>query len=131
MPANRSTYVKNILIPCLVFSTAAGAGTGILIFLFKWAASSVIGLSSSVYDTVREHPAYFPFLLLGALLLGLTASFVLRKVPDCRGGDRLHVHYQTYDPEETLAVLEALVGEQGDIRARIHTGDEHQQVPEV
>ena len=86
MPANRVTYVKNILIPCLVFSTAAGAGTGILIFLFKWAASSVIGLSSDVYDAVREHPAYFPLLLLGALLLGLTAAVVLRNVPDCRGG---------------------------------------------
>ena len=86
MPANRSTYVKNILIPCLVFSTAAGAGTGILIFLFKWAASSVIELSSSVYGAVREHPGYFPLLLLGAGLLGLAASVILRKVPDCRGG---------------------------------------------
>ena len=86
MQTSRSTYVKNILIPCLVFSTAAGAGTGILIFLFKWAASRVIGLSSSMYDLVREHPAYFPLLLAGAGLLGLIASFVLRKVPDCRGG---------------------------------------------
>ena len=86
MHTNRLTYVKNILIPCLVFSTAAGAGTGLLIFLFKWAASAVIGLSASAYGEVREHPAYFPLLLLGALLLGLTASFVLRKVPDCRGG---------------------------------------------
>jgi H+/Cl- antiporter ClcA len=86
MKTNRLTYVKNILIPCLVFSTAAGAGTGLLIFLFKWAASAVIGLSSTVYDAVREHPAYLPLLFLGALVLGLTAAFVLRKVPDCRGG---------------------------------------------
>ena len=86
MKTNRLTYVKNILIPCLVFSTASGAGTGLLIFLFKWAASAVIGLSSTVYDAVREHPAYLPLLFLGALLLGLTAAFVLRKVPDCRGG---------------------------------------------
>ena len=86
MQTNRLTYVKNILIPCLVFSTASGAGTGLLIFLFKWAASAVIGLSSTVYDTVHEHPAYLPLLLLGALVLGLTAAFVLRKVPDCRGG---------------------------------------------
>jgi hypothetical protein len=97
MKTNRLTYVKNILIPCLVFSTATGIGTGLLIFLFKWAASAVIGLSSTVYDAVREHPAYLPLLFLGALVLGLTAAFVLRKVPDCRACFRAGVWSDSRD----------------------------------
>ena len=86
MQTNRSIYIKNFLVPCLFFSAAAGIGTGILIFLFKLCASFVISLSSDLYAAVRANPHYLPLLICGAALIGLTASFVLRKVPDCRGG---------------------------------------------
>ena len=52
--------------------------------------------------------------------------------PGLCGGDLLHVHYQTYNAPATFADLEALVGKQHEnVRARVHTGDEHHHVPEV
>lgn len=86
MQNSRLTYVKNILVPCFLFSAATGIGTGLLIFLFKLAASAVIGFSDSVYEFVRENPVFLPALIVGAALIGLVASVVLRKIPDCRGG---------------------------------------------
>lgn len=83
---SRRTYIKNILLPCLLFSGIAGIGTGLLIFLFKFCAGAVIDLSGTLYAAVRETPVYLPLLIGGAALLGLTASVILRKVPDCRGG---------------------------------------------
>ncbi|MBO5126537.1 MAG: chloride channel protein, partial [Clostridia bacterium] len=86
MHNSRLTYIKNILLPCLLFSGIAGAGTGVLIFLFKLCAGAVIDLSGDLYASVRETPAFLPLLIGGAALLGLAASVILRKIPDCRGG---------------------------------------------
>lgn len=82
----RNTYVRNILLPCLLYSSVAGIFTGVLIFLFKFAADRVIRLSSFLYATVRENPTLLPLLLLGAAILGLAAGLILKFVPDCRGG---------------------------------------------
>ncbi len=47
-------------------------------------------------------------------------------------GDVLHIHYQTHDPKQTLAELEALVGEQkNNVQFHMHLGDESHQVPET
>lgn len=82
----RTTYVRNILLPCLLYSSVAGVFTGALIFAFKFTADRVIALSGVLYDTVRANPSYLPLFLLGAALLGLCAALILRFVPDCRGG---------------------------------------------
>ena len=86
MHNSRTTYIKNILLPCLLFSGIVGIGTGLLIFLFQLSASKVIALSGSIYAAVREHPSALPLLIAGAAVLGLIASIILKKVPDCRGG---------------------------------------------
>ena len=47
-------------------------------------------------------------------------------------GDILHVHYQTYDPAQTLQMLEELVGKQSsEPYADTHPGDENDSVPEL
>lgn len=46
-------------------------------------------------------------------------------------GDTLRVHYQTYDPQQTLKDLEDLVGCQDKLHPYIHGGDEHDTVPEL
>ncbi|MBQ2735618.1 MAG: chloride channel protein [Clostridia bacterium] len=79
-------YLKNILLPCLVFSAITGVLTGVLIFLFKLASSHVIALSSNLYALVRQNPTYIPLLVLGAAALGLLAALILRAAPNCRGG---------------------------------------------
>jgi len=86
MRTTRFGYLTSFLIPCLFFSTAAGVITGILIFLFKLSASLVIRLSEHFYTAVRTDPGRLPLLLLGVVLIGLAASLVLARVPDCRGG---------------------------------------------
>ncbi len=86
MQTGRFFYIKNFLIPCLFFSIATGLGTGTLIFLFKLCATYVISLSEQVYAAVRANPALLPFLVLGAAVVGLTASLLLTKVPECKGG---------------------------------------------
>lgn len=86
MKHNRSIHIKNFLLPCLLFSVLAGAGTGVVIFLFKFSAGWVISLSGRLYDTVRTTPSLLPLLLLGAAVTGLCASLLLTKIPECRGG---------------------------------------------
>lgn len=86
MKNKRSTYIKNILTPCLLFSFITGMITGGLIFLFKIAASAVISLSESIYAFVRTHPVYLPLLILGAAAIALLSALILRNSPNCRGG---------------------------------------------
>lgn len=86
MHSKRSNYAKNILFPCLLFSVITGIFTGILIFLFKAAASWIISASSGIYAYVRENPVLLPALIGGAAVVGLISAFVLKRVPDCRGG---------------------------------------------
>lgn len=86
MKSNRLTYIKHILLPCVIFSMVTGVFTGSLIFGFNVAASWVMALSDGVYAYVRENPLFLPLLLLGAAALGLIAAFILRWEPNCCGG---------------------------------------------
>lgn len=86
MKSNRTTYIKNILIPCLLFSVIAGSATGALIFFFKAVSSRVISWSGEIYAFVRDNPVFLPCLIIGAAAVGLTAALILRKTRNCRGG---------------------------------------------
>lgn len=78
--------LTDTLLPCILFSAIAGALSGGWIFAFKCAASWVIGYSDALYDHVRAHPQRLPFLLLGAILLGLISALILCVAKDSRGG---------------------------------------------
>lgn len=86
MKHNRKTYVKNILFPCLLVSSLAGALTGGLIFLFKLVSARVIHLSAQLYALVRSEPRYLPLLMAGGLAAGLVVTAILRYEPSARGG---------------------------------------------
>ena len=86
MKQKRLTYMKNIILPCFLLSALTGIITGGLIFLFKIAASWVIGRSEEIYAFVRTYPVYLPLLLVGAVLLGVLTWLILRHAPHCRGG---------------------------------------------
>ncbi len=86
MKTDRLTYIKNILIPCLLFSAITGIVTGALIFLFKFAASAVAQCSAHIYHAVNANPSYLPLLLIGACAAGGIAAFILKSAPACRGG---------------------------------------------
>ncbi len=86
MKKQRTTYIKNILLPCLVFSFVTGITTGCVIFLFKIASKYVFDLSANTYQYVQENPVWLPVLLLGAALIGLLAAWILKRTKNCRGG---------------------------------------------
>ena len=49
---------------------------------------------------------------------------------EIREGDVIHLHYQTYDPEKTMEMLVAILGEQrNDQRTRSHLGSDEHLVP--
>ncbi len=79
-------HIKNLLLPCLVFSVAAGLLSAIIVTAFKLAAEAVIHLSGSIYDAVRTNPVWLPVLILGAAAIGLAASFILSFSHSCKGG---------------------------------------------
>ncbi len=86
MKHSRSTYIKNILFPCFVFSVITGIFTGILIFLFKAASSFLFEASEEIYGYVRANPRWLPLLIVGASLLGLLSALILKHAENCRGG---------------------------------------------
>ncbi|MBR0327831.1 MAG: chloride channel protein [Clostridia bacterium] len=84
--AHRTSYMKNILLPGLVLSGAAGFFTGILIFIFKYAANYVFKLSDKIYEAARLNPLGIVWLALGAAVVGLLAELILHFFPVLRGG---------------------------------------------
>ena len=81
-----SSYFKSVFLPCLAFSVTAGFLSAITITIFKWLAKVVMTLSTTAYGWVRVHPLSICFLVLGAAVVGLLASFILSHSRSCRGG---------------------------------------------
>ena len=48
---------------------------------------------------------------------------------ELREGDVLHLHYQTYDPEQTMKMFTAILGKQPDGHGEAHLGNEDHIVP--
>lgn len=86
MHKNHLEYIKNFLIPCLVFSSIAGIITAIIIFIFKSLATVVTALSGQIYGFIRENPPYLPLMIGAFALIGVIAALILKLAPECRGG---------------------------------------------
>ena len=86
MKAPRSSDFKSKLIPYILFPIMIGVLSGIAIFLFKVASTSVMRCSESIYGYVRENPKLLPLLMLGALTVGLISAIILKYAKECRGG---------------------------------------------
>ena len=86
MDIKKTTELKIKLIPYILFPMMIGVLSGLVIFLFKIAASHVMHFSQRIYSFVRENPAYLPLLILGAALIGVLAALILRFAKACRGG---------------------------------------------
>ena len=83
---NRLSHIKNLLLPCLVFSVITGVCSALLITAFKLAVETVIALSTAVYGAVRVKPIFIPVLALSTALIGIGARFLLTLSHSCRGG---------------------------------------------
>ena len=81
-----SHYIRNLLMPCIVFSTITGIVSTLVVTLFKIASSHIVELSENIYASVRLTPAFLPLLLLGSIVLGFLASLIISFSHSCRGG---------------------------------------------
>lgn len=86
MKKNSLKYLKNTLLPLVVFSLITGILTGAIIFLFKIASSAVIDLSVSIYASARENVILVPLIIVGAAAVGFLSALILKLIPECRGG---------------------------------------------
>ena len=86
MKKSSISYIRHIILPCLVYPALTGLFTGGLIFLFKLTASKIVPLSGYIYSLARENIAFLPLLLIGAVVLGLISSAILHFAPNCKGG---------------------------------------------
>ena len=81
-----SHYIKNLLIPCLMFSVITGVVSSLFVVAFKYASGYVVELSEKIYEKVQLEPQFLPLLIVGALLLGFIASLIITFSHSCRGG---------------------------------------------
>ena len=86
MKNNGLKYLKQTLLPLVVFSLVTGVLTGAVIFLFKIASTAVIGLSEGIYALARQNLLIAPLIIVGAGLVGLLSALILKLIPECRGG---------------------------------------------
>ena len=86
MKSKDSAEMKTKLIPYILFPMLIGVLTGILIFLFKIGASSVMHWSERIYTFARQNPRYLPLLIVGATVLGIVSALILTFAKECRGG---------------------------------------------
>ena len=79
-------YVKNLLLPCVLFSVVTGFFSAIFVTVFKVLTEYVVKASLFLYDAVRSEPLYLPLLVIGFAAIGLVASLILSFSHSCRGG---------------------------------------------
>ena len=80
------SHIKNLLLPCVVFSMIAGFISAILVTAFKLAAEEIVHLSGNIYATARENVTLLPLIVLGTAAVGFVSSCILSKSRSCRGG---------------------------------------------
>ena len=86
MTDHRSHYVKNLFLPCLIFSVVTGVLSALIISVFQTAAEQVIHLSKYIYASVREDPIWLICLVLGVAAIGSASSLIISVSKSCRGG---------------------------------------------
>ena len=79
-------HIKQVILPVVAFSAAAGFVSALFVTAFKIAAEWVVHLSASVYDAARDNPAWLALLLAGAAAIGSLSSIILAYSGSSRGG---------------------------------------------
>ena len=80
------TYVKNIILPGILFSAFTGVLTGAMIFAFKVASGFVIEKSGVLYAYIAKDPLRMLWFVPTIACLGVGVGFLLKYSPHCRGG---------------------------------------------
>ena len=82
----RYSYIKNIILPCLIFSSLVGILTSIVVFLFKFISSKVINFSSYLYSYLNDNKIYLLIAIPCVILLSFISYIIYKKCKTTRGG---------------------------------------------
>ncbi len=79
-------YIKNLVLPTLIFGGIAGTLTGFFIILYRIAASKVISVSKQAYEIMRQDLRFVPAAVLVIAVIAYVSSGIYKRVPEIRGG---------------------------------------------
>ena len=81
-----STYIRNLLLPTIVYSGLVGGFIGVIIFFYKWGAGQLTHLSQWLYLYISNNPIFIPLLFIVLVLLAVIMSFIIKWAPQSKGG---------------------------------------------
>lgn len=79
-------YIKNIILPCLIFSLITGILTAGVVVLYKYLANLVINYSDQVYSFLKGNLVYLPLAIVVLLVIAIGLHYLFRFAPDSKGG---------------------------------------------
>lgn len=79
-------YLKNTLLPGLLFSLITGFFTGLIVVLYKFAVNNVLEYSSQIYSFMRVNPLLLPLAITFVALIALIEKVIYAYAPDAQGG---------------------------------------------
>ena len=79
-------YLKNILLPCLIYSLITGIITGAIVVVYKYLANQVINLSGKLYEILRLNPIYILVAVIAITAIAFLMRLVHKYAPDSKGG---------------------------------------------
>ncbi len=79
-------FLKNLLLPTLLFSFVSGTLTGMAVLLYRLVSGWIIGFSESTYGTMRLQPLWILAAVAVIALIALGTAFLYRRIPNIRGG---------------------------------------------
>lgn len=80
------SYIKNLLMPALVFGFITGVFTAVVVCLYKFCAQHVIEFSSVAYEFMRGHLYLVPLAIFGAFGLSVLLAYIYKRMPNIKGG---------------------------------------------
>ncbi|MGN0795884.1 MAG: hypothetical protein ACI4MT_02880, partial [Christensenellales bacterium] len=69
-------YIRNTLLPIVLFGGVSGVLSGVIVWGFKWCAKYLENESVAIYGWFRLNPTFIPLLFMGLTVLGLLSSIM-------------------------------------------------------
>ncbi len=86
MEKSHKSYLFNIVIPAVIYSSIVGVVTGAIIFFYKIIAEKLSFYSSAIYAFISGNLVYIPLFLIGLVLLAIILAKLIRFAPQAKGG---------------------------------------------
>ncbi|MCM1043081.1 MAG: ClC family H(+)/Cl(-) exchange transporter [Corallococcus sp.] len=81
-----SNYLKNVVVPCLVYGAFTGIAVGTVVYFFKLGAEFLVEKSVELYKAVSANPAYIPLVFAVLVLLAVAMHFMHKWAAETKGG---------------------------------------------